>query len=133
MKDLSFIFFLLIGISIIISCDDGTTPPIEPEPLPDFKRSEYRIGYWKRTEREDSIQFVNDSIYITRSSGYEPNIYDYYIEGDTIFDRERGVNPAWGWDKDVYSFDKETEILSIEVTSPIQSEPNYWINYKKLW
>ena len=65
----------------LISCENN------PEENIDFYNSSQRIGLWINSEREDTLEFVNNSNLIRKGKPYSYEEYLYRIDGETLFVR----------------------------------------------
>lgn len=65
----------------LISCDKNTEENI------DFYDSNHRIGIWINSEREDTLEFIDNSNLIKKGKLYSVEEYLYRIDGETLFVR----------------------------------------------
>ena len=79
-KILSILIFLSL-ISSIVSCRKDDDDKIN------FNDSNQRIGIWINSEREDTLEFIDNSNLIRKGKPYSYEEYLYRIEGEMLFVR----------------------------------------------
>lgn len=79
-KILSILIFLSL-ISCIVSCKK------EDDDRNNFYDSNQRIGVWINSEREDTLEFIDNSNLIRKGNPYSYEEYLYRIEGEILFVR----------------------------------------------
>ncbi len=84
----SIIKILIISLLTLnsISCEKNTEENI------DFYNSSHRIGLWINSEREDTLEFVNNSDLIRKGIPYSYEEYLYRIDGEILFVRLPGTS-----------------------------------------
>jgi hypothetical protein len=130
-----YLFFGLLLAIAFVHCDDE--PPViePPEPpiviVPDFTDLNYRIGYWLNEGNLDTMQFVNDSIYIARGN-FPSQIYEYYVEADTFYFRGQSLQLDY-WFQRHFIFDEANKTVSFLTESSDPSLLPSYVPYKKIW
>lgn len=81
MKKTLYILIFLSLIPCIISCDKEDDDKIN------FHDSNQRIGIWVNSERQDTLDFIDNSNLIRKGKPYSYEEYLYRIEGEMLFVR----------------------------------------------
>lgn len=81
MKKTLYILIFLSFIPCIISCDKEDDDKIN------FHDSNQRIGIWVNSERQDTLEFIDNSNLIRKGKPYSYEEYLYRIEGEVLFVR----------------------------------------------
>lgn len=81
MKKTLYILTFLSLISCIVSCKKEKNDKIN------FYNSNQRIGIWVNSEREDTLEFIDNSNLIRKGKPYSHEEYLYRIDGETLFVR----------------------------------------------
>lgn len=79
-KVISILVFSSLIISLI-ACDN-----VKEESV-DFYKLEYRIGLWISPDKQDTLEFVNDSNLVRRGHFYKYEKYLYRIDQEKLFVR----------------------------------------------
>lgn len=79
MKKTLYILIFLSFIPCIISCDKEDDDKIN------FHDSNQRIGIWVNSERQDTLDFIDNSNLIRKGKPYSYEEYLYRIEGEVLF------------------------------------------------
>jgi len=79
-KTLTILTFLSL-IFCIVSCEKEEDDKIN------FYDSNHRVGIWVNSEREDTLEFIDNSNLIRKGKPYSYEEYLYRIEGEILFVR----------------------------------------------
>ena len=84
MKSINKILIISLLTLNLISCDKNSEVDI------DFYDSNQRIGVWINSEREDTLDFIDNSNLIRKGKPYSYEEYLYRIDGEMLFVRLPG-------------------------------------------